>query len=175
MDDFIYGEPQAIPPAQPPAEPPAADIQGPQVEVKGVKKHVDLKQLIRGLELTLTADEPASYEVTLLGSARSVEIRKNDVILAKRTLALAAGARELKLRPVRKLLKETPNRFNVRLLIEAADGAGNSASVRESIKVNGMISDRQAAAPDSHPARRNRSPLLGDHPPSASATRSRPR
>ena len=137
MDDFIYGEPQAIPPAQPPAEPPAADIQGPQVEVKGVKKHVDLKQLIRGLELTLTADEPASYEVTLLGSARSVEIRKNDVILAKRTLALAAGARELKLRPVRKLLKETPNRFNVRLLIEAADGAGNSASVRESIKVNG--------------------------------------
>ena len=137
MDDFIYGEPKAIPPAQPPVEPPAADTQGPQVEVKGAKKHVELKQLLRGLELTLTADEPASYEVTLLGTARSAEIRKNDVILAKRTLALAAGARELKLRPVRKLLKETPNRFNVRLSIEATDGAGNSESVRKSIKVTG--------------------------------------
>ncbi len=128
MDDFIYGEPQTIQPEQP-------DTKGPQVDVEGAKKKLELAKLLRGLRLTLTPDEAASYEVSLLGSARSVEIKKNEVVLAEKSLALAAGERKLKLKPARKLLKETPDRFKVQLLVEATDGAGNSKTVRKSIKV----------------------------------------
>ena len=52
-----------------------------------------------------------------------------------KTPALAAGERKLKLKPKRKLLKETPDRFKVQLRVEATDGAGNSETVRKSIKV----------------------------------------
>ena len=45
------------------------------------------------------------------------------------------GERELTLKPKRKLLRETPNRFKVELRVEATDGAGNSDTVRKTIKV----------------------------------------
>lgn len=144
MDDFIYGEPLALAAEQPEEpqqpdvqDPQQPDTQGPRVEVKGARKKIELSKLLRGLELTLTPDEAASYEVTLLGSARSVEIarKRNDVILAEKTLARADGERKLKLKPKRKLLKETPNRFKLELQVEATDGAGNSDTVRKTIKV----------------------------------------
>jgi hypothetical protein len=133
MDDFVYGEPLARVAEQPP--PP--DVQGPQVKVKGAKRKIELRKLLRGLELRLIPDEAASYEVTLLASARSVEIarKRNNVILAQRTLARAEGERKLELKPKRKLLKETPNRFKVELRVEATDGSGNSDTVRKTIKV----------------------------------------
>jgi hypothetical protein len=131
MDDFIYGEPKAIPPAQP----PVVDTEAPQVKVQGAKRRIELGRLLRGLELTLIPNEAASYEVTLTGSARSVELSKSNVVLAERTLGLAAGERELRLRPARKLLRQAPSRFGVQLVVEATDRAGNSATVSKSIKV----------------------------------------
>ena len=101
------------------------------------KRKIELRKLRRGLELTLTPDEAASYEVSLVGSARSVEIarKRGDVILAEKALARADGERKLTLKPKRKLLRETPNRFKVELRVEATDGAGNSDTVRKTIKV----------------------------------------
>lgn len=125
MDNFVYGEPQAIPPDQ-----------GPQVQIKGAKKKVELSKLLRGFKLRLTPDEAASFEVSLLGSARSLELRKNDVILAQKELARAAGERQLKLKPKPKLLKDTPSRFKVQLRVEATDGAGNSTTTKKKIKVS---------------------------------------
>jgi hypothetical protein len=143
MDDFIYGEPRELvaeapeEPEQPPVQDPQPDIQGPQVKVEGARKKIELRKLLRGLELTLTPDEAASYEVSLVGKARSVEIarKRGDVILAEKKLARAGGERKLELKPKRKLLAETPNRFKVQLLVEATDGAGNSDTVRKAIKV----------------------------------------
>ena len=138
MDDIIYGEPQATPPAEPeppaPVEPP--DTKAPQVDVDGAKGKVQLRQLLRGLDLTLSADEPASYEVSLLASAKSVEIaRKNEVVLAAKSVARTANPAELTLKPKRKLLKQAPNRFKVQLRVEATDAAANTATVSRSIKV----------------------------------------
>ena len=135
MDDIIYGEPQATPPAEPePVEPP--DTKAPDVEVKGAKRKVELNALLGGLDLTLSADEPASYEVSLLGSAKSVEIaRKGEIVLASKTTERTAGDRELTLKPKRKLLKQAPRKFKVELRVEATDASGNTATVRKSIKV----------------------------------------
>ena len=132
MDDFIYGEPQ---PQQPRVQDPP-DTKAPRVQVDA-KRKIELRKLRRGLELTLTPDEAASYEVSLVGRARSIEIarKRGDVILAEKALARADGERELTLKPKRKLLRETPNRFKVELRVEATDGAGNSDTVRKTIKV----------------------------------------
>jgi hypothetical protein len=141
MDDFIYGEPLEIVPAvePPPAppQPPVVDTEAPEVKVKGAPKKIELDKLLRGLKLELTPDEAASYEVALLASARSVEIarKRNDLILAEKSLGEAEGERKLKLKPSRRLLKETPSKFKVRLEVEATDGAGNTDTVRKSIKV----------------------------------------
>jgi hypothetical protein len=141
MDDIIYGEPQATPPAEPePVEPPPPveppDTMGPQVQVDGAKGKVSLQQLKRGLELTLTPDEAASYEVSLLASAKSVQIaRKSEVVLASKEIDRSSGQTELTLKPKRKLLKQAPARFKVELRVEATDAAGNTATVRKSIKV----------------------------------------
>ena len=52
----------------------------------GAKRKVELRRLLGGLDLTLSADEPASYEVSLLASAKSVEIaRKSEVVLASKS------------------------------------------------------------------------------------------
>jgi hypothetical protein len=133
MDDFIYGEPQPLAAGQP----QQPDTRAPRVAVEGAKRKVALRALLRGLKLTLSADEAASYDVTLAAKARSVEIarKRGDVILAEKSLARTDGERKLKLKPKRKLLKETPNRFKVELRVEATDAAGNSDTVRRSIKV----------------------------------------
>ncbi len=142
MDDFIYGEPREIPPAspaQPPAQPQVEDpdTEAPSVEVKGAPKRIELDKLLRGLKLKLSSEEAASYEVSLLGSVRSVEIarKKSNVILAEKSLARADGERKLNLKPSRKLLAETPDKFKVRLRVEATDAAANTDTVRKSIKV----------------------------------------
>ena len=90
----------------------------------GDRARLDRFQLRRGLELTLTPDEAASYEVSLVGRARSIEIarKRGDVILAEKALARADGERELTLKPKRKLLRETPNRFKVELRVQESAG-----------------------------------------------------
>jgi hypothetical protein len=135
MDDFIYGEPLETEAAPAPQEPPA-DARAPQVKVEGASKRIELGELRRGLELRLTPDEAASYEVTLLGSARSVQLaRKGEVILASKATGLSADERELRLKPKRKLLRDVPEKFKLELRVEATDGVGNESTVRRSIKV----------------------------------------
>jgi hypothetical protein len=138
MDDIIYGEPQATPPPAPeqpaPVEPP--DTKAPHVDVDGAKGKVKLRQLRSGLDLTLSADEPASYEVRLLASAKSVQIaRKNEVILAAKSINRTADPAAVTLKPKRKLLKQAPHRFKVQLQVVATDAAANTATVSRSIKV----------------------------------------
>jgi hypothetical protein len=132
MDDFAFGEPQAVPP--PP--PPPVDDQAPDVTLAGAPRRIRLRALLRrGLRLRLTPDEAASFRVTLLGSVRRVRLARNELILRRRTLGEATGQRRVRIRPPRRLLRDTPRRFRVQLVVEATDAAGNTGTLRRTIRV----------------------------------------
>jgi hypothetical protein len=135
MDNFIFGEPQAIPPAPaPPA--PAPDVTRPTVNLRGAPARIRRRALLRnGLRLRLTPNEPASFRVALLGSVRNVRIARNELTLVSRTLGRAAGERRLRLRPARRLLRNTARRFRLQLLVQATDAAGNTRTLRRTIRV----------------------------------------
>ena len=77
-----------------------------------------------------------SYEVSLLASAKSVQIaRKNEVVLASKAIDRTADPASVTLKPKRKLLKQAPNRFKVQLRVEATDAAANTATASRTIKV----------------------------------------
>jgi hypothetical protein len=132
MDDFIFGEPQAVPP--PP--PPVVDTQAPTVTLAGAPRRIRLRALLRrGLRLRLTPNEAASFRVTLRASVRRVRIARNELLLSTRTLARATGERRLRIRPARRLLRDTPRRFRLQLAVEATDAAGNAGTLRRTIRV----------------------------------------
>jgi hypothetical protein len=132
-DNFIFGEPQAIPPAPPP---PGPDVTPPTVTLQGAPARIRLRALRRnGVRLRLTPNEPASFRVALLGSVRNVRIARNELTLASRTLGRAAGERRVRLRPKRRLLRNTPRRFRLQLVVQATDAGGNTQTLRRTIRV----------------------------------------
>ena len=127
MDNFIYGEPQPIPPP---------DTQPPQVTLRGAPQAIRLRALLRrGIRLTLTPSEPVSFRASLLASVRSVRIARNELTLTSRSLARAGGARTLRLRPKRRLLRNTPRRFRIQLVVQATDAVGLTRTLRRTIRV----------------------------------------
>jgi hypothetical protein len=133
MDDFIFGEPQAVPPPPPP---PGPDTQAPDVQLRGAARSVRLRSFVRrGLRLTLTPNEATSFRVALLASVRAVRIARNELTLSSRRLGEAEGARTLRIRPKRRLLRNAPRRFGVRLVVEATDAAGNTRTLGRTIRV----------------------------------------
>lgn len=94
MDDFIYGEPKAIPATAP-------DTEGPRLKVKGVGRKLELDRLAKGLKLKLSSDESATVDASLRAQARRVEFSKAraQVLLAEKSVAIAAGDKRLKLSP----------------------------------------------------------------------------
>jgi hypothetical protein len=100
------------------------------------RRTIRLRALLRrGLLVRLTPDEPASFRVTLRGSVRRVRIARNELTLRSRSLPAAAGERRLRLRPPRRLLRDTPRRFRLQLVVQATDAAGNSRTLRRTIRV----------------------------------------
>jgi len=134
MDNFIYGEPQPIPPPPPP---PPPDTQPPQVTLRGAPQAIRLRALLRrGIRLTLTPSEPVSFRASLLASVRSdVRIARNELTLTSRGLERAGGTRTLRLRPKRRLLRNTPRRFRIQLVVQATDAVGLTRTLRRAIRV----------------------------------------
>ena len=87
MDDFIFGEPQAIPAVQP-------DTQAPLLELEGIGKKIALADLAKGLKVKATRNEPATLDASLSANARQVEFArgKAKVLLAEKSAGLEAGA-----------------------------------------------------------------------------------
>jgi hypothetical protein len=132
-DNFIFGEPQPVPP--PPPAPPA-DTTRPTVTLRGAPQSIRRRALLRsGIRLQLTPSEAASFRVALLGSVRNVRIARNELTLASRSLGQATGQRTVRLRPARRLLRNTPRRFRLQLVVQATDAAGNTQTVRRTIRV----------------------------------------
>ena len=121
MDNFIYGEPQ-------PTAPPQVTVRAPRT--------IRLRALVRrGIRLSLTPNEPVSFQASLLASVRGARIAANELTLVSRSLGRAGGTRTLRLRPARRLLRDTPRRFRIRLVVEATDASGLTATVRRTIRV----------------------------------------
>jgi hypothetical protein len=116
------------PPAPDPPVVPApgsADTKAPVVSVGGLsKKPVRVRSLLRGLRPKVSADEPAAFQVRLVGS----------VTLARAGLPIGTGARAVKLKPKRRLVGRA-RRFNVRVVVTAVDAAGNRSVVTRTVRV----------------------------------------
>jgi hypothetical protein len=133
MDNFIFGEPQPVPPPPPP---PPADTTRPTVTLRGAPQTIRKRALLRnGIRLRLTPNEAASFRVALLGSVRNVRIARNELTLVSRTLRRASGERALRLRPARRLLRNTPRRFRLQVVVQATDAAGNTQTLRRTVRV----------------------------------------
>jgi hypothetical protein len=133
MDNFLFGEPQPVPPPPPP---PPADTTRPTVTLAGAPQSIRKRALLRnGIRLRLTPNEAASFRVALLGSVRNVRIARNELTLVSRTLGRASGQRTLRLRPARRLLRNTPGRFRLQLVVQATDAAGNTQTLRRTVRV----------------------------------------
>jgi hypothetical protein len=76
-----------------------------------------------------------SFRASLLASVRGVRIAANELTLVSRNLGRADGTRTLRLRPARRLLRDTPRRFRIRLVVQATDAAGLTTTVRRTIRV----------------------------------------
>jgi hypothetical protein len=134
MDNFIYGEPQPLA-AEQPEQPDAPDTQAPTVDLKDVPKSIDAKSLGKGLKVSVTTNEEANVQASLLAKAGKVELRaKPQVILDIESLGFGTGERQLNLKPARKLLRKADG-FKAELEVSATDRSGNTATVERTIKV----------------------------------------
>jgi hypothetical protein len=66
---------------------------------------------------------------------RTVRIARNELTLTSRSLGRAAGARTLRLRPNRRLLRNAPRRFRIQLVVTATDAVGLTRTLRRTIRV----------------------------------------
>ena len=117
---------------------PAAPVDhtAPTVTVAGLpRKPVRVRALLRGLKPKLSTDEPAALDVQLLGSARRVSLaRAYDLTLARAALPVGGGVRSVKLKPKRRLVGRA-RKFSVRVVVTAADAAGNRSVVTQTVRV----------------------------------------
>jgi hypothetical protein len=128
MDDFIYGEPRAL-------QVPGPDRTAPKLKLTGVRKSMKLAKFLKGVKVSITPDEEASLDVSLLAAARRATISaKFNLTLASKSLGFSKAKRNLKLKPARKLIGKA-KRFKVQLRIVATDRSGNRGTVTRQIRV----------------------------------------
>jgi hypothetical protein len=127
MDDFVYGEPKAIPPA-------ADDKQAPELKLKGVKKEIEVSDLAEGLKVKVSTGEEATIDATLTAKAKRVEFAKAGatVLVAEKSAGLKAGERQLKLKPSKGALRGV-KKLKAELRVVATDEAGNRTTVSRKI------------------------------------------
>ena len=93
------------------------------------------KKLVKGISSKISANEPVSLEVALLGKAHSAGLAKTaDVVLAEKTYGTSAAARSVKLKPKSGLVGHRKS-FSVRLRVIATDVAGNRSTKTKTIRV----------------------------------------
>ena len=120
--------------ATPPPE-RTADLQRPAVTVT-VAAAIAPGALRRGVPVTVTADEPVSAEVEVLGrSSRARVARAGDFVLAARTFRGVSGTRELTVTIARRRLRMIRRRALLTVRVTATDGAGNIAVARDTFRV----------------------------------------
>jgi RTX calcium-binding nonapeptide repeat (4 copies) len=110
-----------------------ADRSAPTVTLGKLPSKVKRSALLKGLTVTVTPNESASFQSSLVGQAKKVTVSKvGEVTLAEAKLGMGAGARKLKLKPSRRLLGRAKK---LTLVITATDAAGNRRELRKALKI----------------------------------------
>jgi hypothetical protein len=107
----------------------------PRVRLFGLHRTMRRSRFLRGVRLSVSTNEAASLQLSLLASARRAVIsRVYDLTLAQRRFARARGRRRVQVRPSRRLVGAA-RRLTVRLRVLAIDRAGNRRTVTRTIHV----------------------------------------
>jgi hypothetical protein len=115
--------------------PPAADTTAAKITIGSTPSRTTRKKFFSGIASRISASEPVSLEIALLGKARSAGLGKTaDVVLAEKSYGLSASSRSVKLKPKRSLIGRKKT-FKVRLQVIATDAAGNRTTKTKSISV----------------------------------------
>ncbi len=136
-DVAILPTPVAMPiPAPAPAPSASPDVTAPTARVSA-SSAISLAALLRsGLRVSVTPNESARLEVTLLGTVTRANLRAAfNLTLVSRTLGLAPGTRTVRLKPSRKLVGSRRKAFKLRVQVVASDAAGNRRTATRTITV----------------------------------------
>lgn len=113
----------------------APDTNAPVITIAKTSSRTTRKKFFAGIVSRISAGEPVSLEIALLGKARSASVAKTtDVVLAEKNFALSSAARSVRLKPKRSLVGKRKN-FSVRLRVIATDAAGNRRTKTKTIRV----------------------------------------
>ena len=117
------------------AAPRGADRRRPRVRLDSLPRRPRYENVRRGLRPRVSADEPVSYVIELLGVARSAHISAApyNLVLVRKTLKRTSRPRRVTLRP-RIALLGPRRKLRVRIRVTAKDAAGNVRKVRRTIK-----------------------------------------
>ena len=111
------------------------DRERPTVALGRLPAQVKRAGFMKGVRVRATPDEPVAFEFELLGSPRRATLARTfNLVLARRALGLAAGARGVRLKPNRRLVGSR-RRFTVRLRVTATDASGNRAVLTRTLRV----------------------------------------
>jgi hypothetical protein len=132
---FVHDPTQRIhvlPPGGPDVEP---DRQAPAATLKAPKK-VKLKAFLKGVKITVSANESVDAEAELLGTARGAKLAgsRYNVVLAERASTGRGREHALALKPNRRLVGRA-KKLNVQLRVRVTDAAGNRRTVTQTIAV----------------------------------------
>jgi Ca2+-binding RTX toxin-like protein len=114
----------------------ARDVRKPRVKIDSLPRRPRYRHVRRGLRPRLSANEPVSYVVELLGAATSAHIsaaKPFNLTLVRRTIRMTSKPRRISLRPARALLGPR-RKLRVRIRVTATDVAGNVRVVRKTVK-----------------------------------------
>jgi Ca2+-binding RTX toxin-like protein len=110
-----------------------ADRSAPTVTLGKLPSTVKRSALLKGLTVTVTPNESAAFQSSLVGQAKKVTVSKvGEITLAEAKLGMGTGARKLKLKPSRRLLGRAKK---LTLLVTATDAAGNRRELRKALKI----------------------------------------
>lgn len=131
---FALAPAEALPPK--PMEPIPPDTTAPTLGQTTTAAKLKLKKLLKGVTVTVGADEPVSAEVTLLASPKQVSLgRAFELTLASGSLPLGDGPRTVNLKPKRKLIGKPAKKFKVLVRVVATDAEGNETTSDKSLKI----------------------------------------
>jgi VCBS repeat protein/FG-GAP repeat protein len=110
----------------PPPAAASADSTPPRLTLTTPRRIGRAKLLKNGVRVTVGPDEPSTLAFELVGSTRKVRLaRVGDVVLAARTLPLAAGRRSVTLKLPRAVRRGLSRRFTLTIRVTATDSGGN--------------------------------------------------
>ena len=123
-------------PVQPRQPGPAADHTAPKLALSAAGSIKRKRFLKKGIAAAAVPDEASTLAFELIGSTKNVRLaRAGDVVLAERTLGLAAGRRGVTLRLPRRFQRGLSRRFTLTIRVTATDAAGNRTVSSARLKV----------------------------------------